>query len=125
MPRKNTSYPSPPAKQRIVKPFAQPITQIHKTPSPPAVPPAIPMVKPPSLGSTLLQGISLGVGSSIGHRIGDSLFGKSNNTNLENENAKENRQRDLLKNYHECVNHSNGTMEEKEQCERIHRLDKI
>ena len=121
MPRKNTSYPSPPAKQRIVKPFAQPITQIHKTPSPPAVP----MVNPPSLGSTLLQGISLGVGSSIGHRIGDSLFGKSNNTNLENENAKENRQRNLLKNYHECVNHSNGTMEEKEQCARIHRLDKI
>lgn len=124
MPRKNTS---PPAKQRIVKPFAQQNTQIHKTPSPPAVSLTEPVMKPPSLGSTLLQGISLGVGSSIGHRIGDSLFGKSNNTNLENENAKEkdNRQRDLLKNYHECVNYSNGTTEEKEQCERIHKLDKI
>ena len=109
MPRRNTSsrsrsssppppqpLPQPPANHMNVKPFTQRDT--------------------PSLGTTLLQGISLGVGSSIGHKMVDSLFGKSKNTNLENENEHVNRHRDLLKNYHECITHSNGTMEEKEQC---------
>jgi hypothetical protein len=111
MPRRNTSsrsssppppqplslpLPLPSAKHMNVKPFTQSDT--------------------PTLGTTLLQGISLGAGSSIGHKMVDILFGKSKNTNLENENEHVNRHRDLLKNYHECINHSNGTMEEKEQC---------
>lgn len=107
MPRRNTSSRSrsssppqslslPPEKHMNVKPFTQ-----HDT---------------PSLGTTLLQGVSLGAGSSIGHKMVDSLFGKSKNTNLENDNEHVNRHRDLLKNYHECITHSNGTMEEKEQC---------
>jgi len=116
MPRRNTSSRSSSPKSPLKSP-PQPLPQSL------SLPPEKHMnVKPftqrdtPSLGTTLLQGISLGAGSSIGHKMVDSLFGKSKNTNLENENEHVNRHRDLLKNYHECITHSNGTMEEKEQC---------
>jgi hypothetical protein len=69
-------------------------------------------VKTPSLGNTFLQGISLGIGNSIGHKIVNGIFDQpKTNEKLENKHN------DLLKKYHECIQNSNGTFEEKMDCE--------
>ena len=92
--RKKTQ-PPPPAKHNT------PLPSVYQEP-----------VKTPSLGNTLLQGISLGVGNSIGHKIVNGIFDRpKTNEKLENKDN------DLLEKYHECIKNSNGTFQEKMDCE--------
>ena len=92
MPATRKKTPPPPAKQ---------LPSVYQEP-----------VKTPSLGNTLLQGISLGVGSSIGHKIVNGIFDRpKTNEKLENKDN------DLLSKYHECIKNSNGTFQEKMDCE--------
>lgn len=87
-----------------------------KTPPAATPPPLQPVfqapLNTPTLGNTLLQGISLGVGNSIGHKIVNGLFDQpKSNEKLEN------KYNDLLTKYYECMKNSNGTFEEKQDCE--------